>query len=107
MGLDDVEAHLELVIGYMPAGCDPAGLDGDGRGTIVGAGFECLDATTLRIQRFDAEVNDDLLSESPSETQDGRVEWRDGTTGDVIRVASDDVGLDVLMRVAQAIEVRD
>lgn len=105
--MDDVEAHLELIVRYLPAGCDPAGLDGDGRGTIVGSGFECPDGTTLRIERFDAEVNDEPLTASPSETRPGRVEWRDGPTGDVIRVASDDFGLDVLLRVAESIEVRE
>ena len=103
----DVSAHLDLAIGYIPAGCEPAGLYGDGRGTIVGAGFDCPDAMTVRIERFDAELDDDPLTGSPSQTKSGRVEWRDGPTGDVIRVASDDLDIDVLQRVAEYIEVRD
>ena len=103
----DVDAHLDLTVAYMPTGCAPAGLGGDGRGTIVGAGFECPDGTTLRIQRFDRDVNDDPLPATPAETSAGRVEWRDGSTGDAIRVASDDLDVEVLLRVAESIEVRD
>lgn len=105
--MDDVEAHLDMLVGYILPGCDPAGLDGDGRGTIVGAGFECPDGTTFRIERFDAAVNDEPLTASPAETQPGRIEWRDGSSGDVIRVASNDVDIDVLQRVAESVEVRD
>lgn len=105
--MDDVSAHLELVIGYIPPGCDPAGLDGDGRGTIVGAGFECPDGTAFRVQRFDVTVNDEALTGSPSETQPGWIEWRDDGSGDVIRIASNDVDIDVLERVAESIEIGD
>jgi hypothetical protein len=105
--MDDVTAHLDVAIGYVPAGCDPAGLDGDGRGTIVGAGFECVDGTTLHIERFDADVDDDPLSDTPSETISGRIEWRDSTTGDVIRVTSADIDVEVLVRIAESIEVRE
>lgn len=107
LGIVDVEAHLDATIGYVPAGCDPVGLDGDGRGTIVGSGFECPDGTSLRIERFDAGVNDDPLTSAPSETRVGRVEWRDGPTGDVIRVVSDDFDPEVLLQVAESIEIRN
>jgi hypothetical protein len=103
----DVEDHLGLLVGYLPEGCHPVGLDGDGRGRIVGAVFDCAEDTGLRIERFDAESNDDELSSSPAETSPGRVEWRDGPTGDAIRVSSDDLTLDALMKVAGSIEVRD
>ncbi len=103
----DVETHLGLTLGYLPTSCEPIGLDGDGRGTIVGAGFECQGAATLRIQRFDSDVNDDPLSAVPTETGPGRLEWRDGSTGDVIRVVSDGFDTDVLVRVAESIEVSD
>ena len=102
----DVEGHLDVSVGYLPDGCDPVGLDGDGRGTVVGAAFDCPDNTTLRIERFDATVNDDALSASPSETLPGRVEWRDGPTGGVIRVVSDALDVAVLLQVADSIEVR-
>lgn len=105
--MDDVTAHLDVVIGYIPAGCDPAGLDGDGRGTIVGAGFECVDGTAMHIERFDAQVDDDPLSDTPSETTSGRIEWRDSATGDVIRVTSADIDVEVLVRIAESIEVRE
>jgi hypothetical protein len=103
----DVEEHLDLAIGYVPERCEPIGLDGDGRGTIVGAGFDCPEGVTLRVQRFDAEVNEDPLPATPSDTGAGRIEWRDESTGDVIRVASDDLDPGVLLRVAESIEVRD
>lgn len=102
-----VEGHLGLVIGYLPEGCGPVGLDGDGRGRMVGAAFECLEDSALRMERFDSEFNSDPLPASPSETGAGRVEWRDGQTGDVIRVASDDLDIDVVLRVAESIEVLD
>jgi len=102
----DVEGHLNVSVGYLPDGCDPVGLDGDGRGTVMGAAFDCPEDTTLRIERFDAGVNDDALSASPSETNPGRVEWRDGSTGDVIRVVSDDIDVAALLRVAGSIGVR-
>lgn len=101
----DVEEHLGLVVGYLPEECDPIGLDGDGRGRIVGAAFECAEDTGLRIERFDSESNDDELSSSPTETGTGRIEWRDESTGDAIRVASDDYAIDGLMQVAESIEV--
>jgi hypothetical protein len=103
----DVEDHLGLTVGYLPEGCHPVGLDGDGRGTIVGAAFDCAEGTGLRIERFDAESNDEELSSSPAATSAGRVEWRDGRTRDVIRVSSDDLAIDLLMKVADSIEVRD
>lgn len=103
----DVEEHLGLVVGYLPEGCHPMGLDGGGRGRIVGAVFECAEDTRLRIERFDAESNDEELSSAPAETSPGRVEWRDESTGDAIRVSSDDLGIDALMKVAGSIEVRD
>lgn len=101
----DVEGYLELTAGYLPDGCEPVGLEGDGRGTMVGAGFECAEGATVRIQRFDQELNDDLLPTSPSETGAGYIEWRDESTGDVIRVVSEDLDAGVLLRVAESIEV--
>lgn len=56
-----VENHLGLEVGYAPEGCDPIGLDGDGRGTIVGAAFDCGEATGSRIERIEA-------GESPDES---------------------------------------
>lgn len=103
--MTDVEGHLNLTIGDVPGGCQPVGLDGNGRGTVVGTAFDCPDGTTFRIERFDADTNDDALSSSPSGTGQGRVEWRDAATGDVIRVVSDDVDIAVLLRVAESIEV--
>lgn len=102
----DIEGHLNLSLGYVPDGCDPVGLDGDGRGRVVGAGFDCPADTTLRIVHFDAESNGDALLALPSETSPGRVEWRDGSTGDVIRVVSDGLDVAVLLRVANSIQVR-
>jgi hypothetical protein len=101
----DVEEHLTLTVGYVPEGCEPVGLDGDGRGKAFGAAFDCPEGATLRIERFDASSNDAALSASPSETDPGRVEWRDEPTGDVIRVASDDLDIGVLLQVAESIEV--
>ena len=103
----DVEGHLNLVIGYLPEGCDPVGLDGDARGRMVGAAFGCPEGSTLRIERFDSEFNDDPLPASPSATASGRVEWRNEQTGDVIRVGSDDLDVDALLRVAGSIEIGD
>lgn len=103
----DVEAHLDVVVGFVPVGCDPLGLDGDGRGKMFGAGFDCPDASMLRIERFDAEVGDEPLPDSPSVASPGRVEWRDAPTGDVIRVVSNDLDLQVLLRVGESIEVHD
>ena len=105
--ITDVEGHLDVSVGYMPDGCDPVGLDGDGRGTVMGAAFDCPEDATLRIERFNAGGNDDALSASPSETSPGRVEWRDGSTSDVIRVVSDDLDVAVLLQVAKSIEVHD
>lgn len=102
-----VESYLHLEIGYVPEGCDPVGLDGDGRGRMVGAAFDCPEGATVRVERFDFEFNDDVLSASPSETGPGRVEWRDELTDDVIRVVSADLDVEMLMRVALLIEVRD
>lgn len=100
-----VESHLDLLFGYIPEGCDPVGLDGDGRGRMVGAAFDCLGDTTLRVERFDAEFNNDPLPASPAETVTGRVEWRDHSTGDVIRVVSDDLDVEMLIRLAESIDV--
>lgn len=102
-----VESHLRLGVGFVPEGCDPIGLDGDGRGRMVGAAFDCPEGAAARVERFDSEFTDDVLPASPVETVAGRVEWRDGSTGDVIRLVSDDLDVEVLMRVALAIEVRD
>lgn len=103
--MSDVEAHLGLVVGHVPAGCDPVGLSGDGRGTMVGAGFECPDGTSFRIERFGAAVvEDEELTPQPSETAPDRVGWRDEVTGDEIRVASDDLEIDALLVIAEAIE---
>ena len=103
----DVEDHLDLVVGYMPDGCDPVGLDGDGRGRMVGAAFDCAEGSTLRVERFDSEFNNDPIPASPAENRPGRVEWRDGATGDVIRVVSDDLDAQVVLQVAESIDVRD
>lgn len=102
----DAEQHLGLIVGFVPQGCDPVGLGGDGRGSMVGAAWECPQAVTLRIERFDAESNDDEVPGTPSETSAGRVEWRDGPSGDVIRVVSEELDVDVLLQVADSIEVR-
>lgn len=104
-GMVDVEAHLDLFVPYVPEGCDPVGLDGDGRGSVVGAAFDCTGGTTLRVERFDSTVNEDPVPGSPAETSPGRVEWREGSTGDVIRVVSDGFDVGVLLRVAESIEV--
>lgn len=104
-GLAAVESHLHLGIGYIPEGCNPIGLDGDGRGRMVGAAFDCIEDSTLRVERFDGDFNDDPLPLSPSETVPGRVEWRNPSTGDVIRVVSDDLDVEVLIRVAKSIDV--
>lgn len=102
-----VESHLRLGIGYVPEGCDPVGLDGDGRGGMMGAAFECPEGTTLRLERFDSASIDGVLPTSPSEAGAGHVEWRDEATGDVIRVASDVLDNELLLRVGGSIEVRD
>lgn len=99
-----VESHMHLGIGYIPEGCDPNGLDGDGRGRMVGAAFNCVGDSTLRVERFDGEFNDDPVPSSPSETVPGRVEWRNPSTGDVIRVVSDDLDVEMLIRVAESID---
>ncbi|HZD22695.1 MAG TPA: hypothetical protein VE569_04745 [Acidimicrobiia bacterium] len=103
----DVEGHLDLVVGYLPEDCDPVGLDGDGRGRMVGAAFDCGEDTSMRVERFDSEFNDDPLPASPSESVPGRIEWRDESTRDVIRVVSADLDDDFLLRIAESIEVRD
>lgn len=103
----DVESHLDLAMGSMPEGCDPVGLDGNGRGTMVGAAFDCPRGATLRIERFGSEFNDDPLPALPTETGTGRVEWRDDQTGDVIRIVSPDLDSDALLTVAESIEVLD
>ena len=102
----DVAQHLGLDVGYVPEGCHPVGLGGDGRGRAFGAALECSGDATLRIERFDAESNDEELAATPSETRAGRVEWRDEGTGDVIRVVSDELDVDALLRVADSIQVR-
>jgi hypothetical protein len=102
----DVEKHLDLVIGFLPEGCEPVGLGGDGRGRMVDAALYCPDAATLRIERLESESNGQELPTSPSESSPGRVEWRDESTGDVVRIASSDLEVDLLMRVAESIEVR-
>lgn len=104
--LADVEQHLSLVVSFLPEGCDAAGLDGDGRGAIVGAAFDCPNRATLRIERFDSGSNDDELQPTPSIMAPGRVAWRDASTNDVVHVRSDDLNVDALMRVAESIEVR-
>jgi len=98
---------MHLGIGYVPEGCDPVGLEGDGRGRMFAAGFDCPEDLTLRVERFDSGSNDDVLPASPSETGPGRVEWRDESTDDVIRVVSDDLDVEMLIQVAESIEVRD
>lgn len=59
------------------------------------------------IERFDDEPDDDPVPDSPAESAPGRVEWRDPATGDVIRVSSDDLPPDVLLKTAEAIEIRE
>jgi hypothetical protein len=103
----DVESHLNLAIGFIPEGCDPVGLDGDGRGRMMGAGFDCTGGATLRIERLDSALDDDELPTIPTETSEGRVEWRAQEGGDAIRVVSDDLDTDVLLLVAESIDVRD
>lgn len=103
--LEAVESHLDLSFGYVPEGCNPIGLDGDGRGKMVGAAFDCVEDSTLRVERFDGEFNDDPLPASPAETVPGRVEWRDESTGDVIRVVSDDLDVEMLIRFAESMDV--
>jgi hypothetical protein len=70
--LADVEDHLGLVVDCLPEGRDPIGLGGDGRGRILGAGFDCGEGTGLRIERFDADSIDAQVSSSPAETAPGR-----------------------------------
>lgn len=105
--LSEVEAHLGLIVGYVPEGCDPVGLDGDGRGKMFGAAFECPGDETLRIERLASETVEGQLPPLPEESGPGRVEWRDQSTGDVIRVRSDQFAADVLSSVAQAISLPD
>lgn len=105
--LTAVEEHLDLVVRYLPNGCEPIGLGGDGREKMVGAGMECADTSMFRIERFDSESNLDDLPRVPSVTRPGWVEWRDPSTGDVVRVISDELDVDVLMRIAESIEFRD
>lgn len=102
--MSEVEAHLDLGIGYLPEGCEPVGLDGDGRGSVMGAAFTCPGDAALRVEHLRAEVAPDAPA-VPSELRPGWIEWRDDATGDVIRVVSADIGLDLLMRVALSIEV--
>lgn len=103
--MGDVESHLDLQIGYLPDGCEPVGLDGDGRGTIVGAAFTCPEAIGLRIEHLAEEVAGDAPA-TPSLVAPGRVEWRDEPSGDVIRVVSEQSEIESLLRVARSIEIR-
>jgi hypothetical protein len=103
--INDVEAYLGLALGHLPDGCTPEGLDGDGRGRVLGATFMCPAGTELRIQRFDSTFDGRELPASPSQTAPNRFEWRDQATDDVIRVVSDDLAVDVLRPIADAIEV--
>ena len=105
--IEDVEAHLHIQIGGVPEGCVPVGLDGDGRGRVEGAAFDCGDGATLRIERLDPEVVPGSPSTVPTETDSGRVEWSDGRTGDVIRVVSDQLGSEILFGIAESIGVGD
>lgn len=105
--LSEVEAHLGLIVGYVPEGCDPVGLDGDGRGTYFGAAFACPEDATLRIERLASERVEGQLPALPEESVPGRVEWRDPSTGDEIRVRSDEFATDVLLSVARAISLPD
>ena len=105
--LADVEEYLDLLVPYLPNGCDPVGLDGDGRGRMVGVAFECPEGATVRIERFDSESNVDDLPGVPTVTRPGWVQWRDPSTGDVVRVVSDELEDEVLMRIAVSSELRE
>jgi hypothetical protein len=105
--LEGVEAHLGLTVGHIPEGCDPVGLSGDGRGNVVGASFACPDDSALIIERFASEVVEDGHSPGTADSQQARVEWTDDSTGDVIRVRSDELPIDDLVDVADAISVTD
>ena len=105
--LAGVEEHLDLVVRYLPNGCEPVGLGGDGRGKMVEAWMECPNNAMFRIERFDSESNLDDLPRVPSVTRPGWVEWRDPSTGCVVRIISDELDVDVLMRIAESIEFRD
>lgn len=106
-GIADVENHLGLVVGYLPEDCEPVGLDGDGRGKMFGAAFDCSDGATLRIERFASGSLEGEFPSSPTESSPSSVDWSDPSTGDLIRVRSDEMASDILMRVAKSIRIED
>lgn len=99
-----VQAHLGLTIGTIPEDCDPLGLSGDGRGTMVGATFECGRGTIL-IERFDSTLREDDVPAVPSESGPSEIEWRDDATGDVVRLRSDGIPVEELFDVAGQIRL--
>lgn len=103
--MSEVEGHLGLVVGFLPEGCTPVGLDGDGRGRVFGAAFVCLEGAALRVERLDSALGDDGLPAAPTDTGDGSIEWRHSEGGDVIRIVSDELDVGVLMQVAESIQV--
>ena len=105
--LDDVERHLDLRLGTVPEDCQPQGLFGDGRGKMVGATFDCSGAVVLIVERFDGRERDAPLPGSPaaSSANRGRIEWRDGASGDVVVVRSNEADPTMLLDVARSIDV--
>jgi len=105
--LDDVERHLDLRLGTLPAACHPQGLFGDGRDKMMGATFDCPGAVVLIVERFDGREPDARLPGSPtlSATDPGRIEWRDDASGDVVVVRSDEADPTMLLGVARSIDV--
>jgi hypothetical protein len=101
-----VQAHLGFDVGMVPEGCEPLGLSGDGRGTMVGATFEC-DLGTILIERFDSSIREDDVPAVPAESGSSEIEWRDGATRDVIRLRSDGVPIEVLFDIADSIHILD